>query len=80
MGIRTDNNGRVIVNDRNETSLTRTFAVDDFTPGAQNVLAAATDGATVAKKIIGDIVLATVGSDQLHFAGAIPKQAIGRIA
>jgi len=62
MRIKTDNNGRVVVNDRNETNRSRVFAIGDITPGPQNALAAAAEGAAVAKEIFSDIVPATTAS------------------
>ena len=56
-GIRT-RHGRVVVDDRNETSLSRVFAVGDITPGAQNALAASAEGAAVAKLIIPELAFA----------------------
>jgi thioredoxin reductase len=52
MRITTHSSNRVVVDERNETSLGGVFAVGDITPGPQNVLAAATQGATVARNII----------------------------
>jgi len=66
MGVRTNKDGRVIVDDRNETNLARVFAIGDITPGPQNVLAAAAEGAALAKRIIGDIVVATMADDKLR--------------
>ena len=66
MRIKTDDKGRVVVNDQNETSLSRVFAAGDITPGPQNALAATAEGAAVAKKIISDLFLATTASAQLR--------------
>lgn len=52
MRIKTNSGGRIVVNDHHETNLARVFAIGDITPGPQNVLAAASEGAAVAKKII----------------------------
>ena len=80
MRIETDDNGRVVVDDRNETSLGRVFAAGDITPGPQNALAASAEGAAVAKKIIADIVLATTASDQLRPAANGAAQYVARTA
>lgn len=80
MPIKTDDNGRVVVNDQNETSLSRVFAAGDITPGPQNALAATAEGAAVAKKIISDIVLATTASGGLRPAANASEQRVARTA
>ena len=80
MRINTDDNGRVVVNDQNETSLSRVFAAGDITPGPQNALAATAEGAAVAKKIISDIVLATTASGGLRPAANASEQRVARTA
>jgi thioredoxin reductase len=80
MPIKTDDNGRVVVNDRNETSLSRVFAAGDITPGPQNVLAAAAEGAAIAKKILADLVLATTASAQLRPAVNASEQYVAQTA
>jgi thioredoxin reductase len=74
MRIKTDDKGRVVVNDQNETSLSRVFAAGDITPGPQNALAATAEGAAVAKEIISDIALATTGPGRLRHSANASEQ------
>jgi thioredoxin reductase len=78
--IKTHDNGRIIVNDRNETNLSRVFAIGDITPGPQNALAAAAEGAAVAKKIIPDLVLATTAAYRSHPAAFASGHLVERLA
>lgn len=80
MRIETHDNGRIVVNDRHETSLSRVFAVGDITPGPQNALAAFAEGAAVAKTILSDIVLATIAAGQLRPAANASQQYVARTA
>jgi thioredoxin reductase len=80
MRIKTHENGRVLVNGQNETSLSRVFAVGDITPGPQNALAAATEGAAVAKNIIPDIVLAATPSHRRRSAAPEAERFLERLA
>lgn len=68
MRIKTNASDRVVVDGRNETNLSRVFAVGDITPGPQNALAAAAEGAAVAKNILPDIALATMIPDRKRLA------------
>lgn len=66
MRIRTNRDGRISVNDRNETNLSRVLAIGDITPGPQNALAAAAEGAAVAKQILPDVVLSATAHSSQH--------------
>lgn len=73
-GVRT-HRGRIVVDQRNETSLSRVFAIGDITPGAQNALAASAEGAAVAKKIIPELAFALpTASPQVEAASAHPLE------
>jgi len=78
--IKTHKNGRIVVNDRNETNLSRVFAIGDITPGPQNALAAAAEGAAIAKKIIPDLVLATTVRNGERFDMRLSEQQLARSA
>lgn len=80
MHIKTNSGGRVVVNDHNETNLARVFAIGDITPGPQNVLAAATEGAAVAKKIIPAIAPGATAPNRQRFAEPESERYFERLA
>lgn len=80
MRIRASRCGRVAVNGRNETSLPRVFAAGDITPGPQNALAAAAEGAAVAKAIIPDLALGMSTAHRLFETASASEHDLGALA